>query len=188
MDMFAKPPAGKANPPQAVLARLEFNRSKDLLGSEPLNNMPELKEAISAVLPMMKAPSREVKVAIVDDKEKDILPLAAILNAWPGNMLVHAIVQRAENMIEVPADTEVLLLDHRMLGSVRGDTVAGNLRDGGFTGIIVSITGDATENPEYAQFRFLMKEMFRMGFPMDAAPEFVKVMNAVLEKLGAVQG
>lgn len=128
----------------------------------------------------MVLPKNAARVAIVDDLPECILTIGGVLAAWPEKVEFEAVLQRYGKPILIPAETNIILLDEKM-DELSGETVAAELREVGYRGIIGSTSTSFTA---YHDFKFEGKRHLTSGQYGSFVGEFIGFMNGIFSANG----
>lgn len=125
----------------------------------------------------IRRPKESVRVTIVDNSEA-AMQMWRILKRWP-NLSVILLVQSGGSRPVIDKSCDIVLIDENLIG-ITGTQVATNLRNGGFRGIIASVT-PGRHCPSCFRYHFGEKELIATSVKMAAA--FAKWMSALVEEV-----
>jgi len=132
-----------------------------------------LKDALPDLVAHMYAPTKRVKVVIVDDILEEMKGMKTILDAWP-NIGCFIMLQDSDLIQRPSPDTDILLLDEGM--KITGTQIAKHLQHWKFPGLIASTTSGM--KPNFTPWHFSAKGQITKNYKM--AWEFVFFMNSLL--------
>lgn len=129
------------------------------------------------LLKMMRRPTKQIRVAVIDDNELAMHGILAILLQWPRNIFTAAMVLADKTHYNIPGSIYDIALINEEMRPINGTAILEQLRENGFKGVTASITSDANCPPA---FRYHFPDKYELGRCPKKTGDFIAWMNSLI--------